>query len=309
MTIIAATTVNRGCQPGASHGGVYLVDLEKQRGAHLLDWTRPTIDWSGAGGGRGLRGLDVHERRVFIAGADELFEFSPEFELLAVHTSPYLGQARAVACFEGRVYVVSSAYDSVLALDLDSGRFDWGLHLADDDGGLRGMPFDPRSALGPSPASQLRLNSLHCDPRGLFVSGALTAGLLHFDGKRIVRLVTLPAGVRDARPWRDGVLFNDTEAEVVRFLTPGSNRVFEVPRCPEDALVPGSFEDSAIARQAFARGLCVLDGGVFASGSSPLTITLHDLDAMKTTLRINLSIDARQAIHTLARWPFEAGSA
>ena len=81
MIIIAATTVNRGSQPGESHGGVYLVDLENQRGAHLLDWTRPTIDWSGAGSGRGLRGLGVHDRRVFIAGADELFEFS--------HTEPF----------------------------------------------------------------------------------------------------------------------------------------------------------------------------------------------------------------------------
>ena len=92
---------------------------------------------------------------------------------------------------------------------------------------------------------------------------------------------------------------------MVRFLTPESNRVFEVPRYPEDELRPGSFEDRGAARQAYARGLCVLDEGVIAAGSSPLTISLHDLDAMKTTLRVNLSNDARQSIHTLAVWPFE----
>jgi hypothetical protein len=309
MTIIAATTVNRGSQAGESHGGVYLVDLAGQRGAQVLDWSRPTIDWSGAGAGRGLRGLATHEQRVFMAGAEELFEFTPGFELRGVHSSPYLGHAQAVAAFEGRLYVVSAAYDAVLAFDLDAGRFDWGLQIADDDGGLRGMPFDPLSALGPSAANQLRLNSLYCDSRGLFVSGSRSSGLLHFDGKRIVRLVTLPAGVHDARPWRDGVLFNDSEAEAVRFLTPQSNRVFEVPRYPGDALEPGSFENTSVARQAFARGLCVLEEGIFASGSSPLTISLHDLDAMKTTRRINLSTDARQSIHTLAIWPFEAESA
>ena len=126
------------------------------------------------------------------------------------------------------------------------------------------------------------------------------------DDERIVRLVTLPAGVHDARPWREGVLFNDTEAEVVRFLTPDANCVFPVPRYPEAALEPGSCADSAVARQGFARGLCVLGEGAFASGSSPLTITLHDLDTMKTTLRINLSTDLRHAIHTLAVWPFQA---
>ena len=305
MSIIAATTVNRGSQPGASHGGIYLVDLGAQRGAHLLDWNRPAIDWTGHGGGRGLRGLAVNGQDVFVAGDGELFRFTPDFELLGSHSCPYLGDAQAVACFEGRVYVVSAAYDSVLAFDLDSGRFDWGLQIADDEAGLRGVPFDPRGALGPSASNRLRLNSLYCDPRGLFVGGARSNGLLHFDGKRIVRLVSLPEGVHDARPWRDGVLFNDTEAEAVRFLTPESNRVFEVPHYPEAALEPGSFADPALARQAFARGLCVLENGMFVSGSSPLTLTLHDLDAMKTLLRINLSADVRQAVHTLAVWPFE----
>jgi len=309
MPIIAVTTVNRGSQAGDSHGGVYLLDLDGGRGAHLLDWTRPNIDWSGHGGGRGLRGLAVKEDKVFIAGADELFLFTPGFELAGVHASPYLGQAQAVACFEGRVYVVSAAYDAVLALDLDTGRFDWGLQIADDEGGLRGMPFDPRGGLGPSAGNRLRLNSLHCDPRGLFIAGARTQGLLHFDGRRIMRLVTLPEGAHDARPWRDGVLFNDTEAEAVRFLTPESNRVFEVPRYPESALEPGSFEDRTIARQAFARGLCVIDGGAFVSGSSPLTVSLHNLDTMKTTLRVNLSNDVRQSIHTLAVWPFDVQTA
>jgi hypothetical protein len=305
MSVIAATTVIRGSQPGASHGGVYLVDLDGQRGAHLLDWTRPSIDWSGHGAGRGLRGLAFGDDRVYIAGASELFSFAPDFALLGVHSSPYLGHAQAVACFEGRIYAVSAAYDAVLAFDLQSGRFDWGLQLVDGDSGLRGIPFDPQGTLGPPPSRDLRLNSLHCDSRGLFIGGGRTMGLLHFDGKRIVRLVTLPEGVHDARPWREGVLFNDTEAEAVRFLTPDANCVFPVPRYPEAALEPGSCDDSALARQGFARGLCVLGEGLFASGSSPLTITLHDLDAMKTTLRINLSTDARHAIHSLAVWPFE----
>lgn len=305
MSVIAATTVIRGSQPGASHGGVYLVDLDGQRGAHLLDWTRPSIDWSGHGGGRGLRGLAFGDDRVYIAGASELYSFAPDFALLGVHSSPYLGHAQAVACFEGRIYAVSAAYDAVLAFDLQSGRFDWGLQLVDGDSGLRGIPFDPQGTLGPPPSRDLRLNSLHCDSRGLFIGGGRTMGLLHFDGKRIVRLVTLPEGVHDARPWREGVLFNDTEAEAVRFLTPDANCVFPVPRYPEAALEPGSCDDSALARQGFARGLCVLGEGLFASGSSPLTITLHDLDAMKTTLRINLSTDARHAIHSLAPWPFE----
>jgi len=306
LTVLAVSTVVRGARRGESHGGVYLVDLEGQRGAHVLDWTHPAIDWSGHGGGRGLRGLAFDGERVFVAGAGEIYCFAPGFELLEVLRSPYLGQVQALACFEGRLYAVSSAFDSVISYDLAEGRFDWGLQIAEDGGGLRGLPFNPSKTSGPSPENELGLRSLYCDPRGLFLSGTSTMGLLLFDGKKLSRLVTLPEGVRDVRPWRDGVLFNDTDAGAARFLTPEHNRVFEVPRYPESELEPGSVDEAAVAVQGFAQGLCVINDHRFVSGSSPLTVSVHDLDAMKTTLRINLSTDARHTVHTLAVWPFPA---
>jgi hypothetical protein len=63
-------------------------------------------------------------------------------------------------------------------------------------------------------------------------------------------------------------------------------------------------DDSRIARQSFARGLCTIDDNVIASGSSPSTITLHNVDTMKTTLSVNLSMDIRNAVHGLEVWPF-----
>ncbi|MGI9263906.1 MAG: hypothetical protein ACR2QU_03185, partial [Gammaproteobacteria bacterium] len=63
--------------------------------------------------------------------------------------------------------------------------------------------------------------------------------------------------------------------------------------------------DSRIARQGFGRGLCLVDDEVIAAGSSPSTVTLHDLSSMKTTLSINLTLDVRNAIHGLEVWPYE----
>jgi hypothetical protein len=305
MTVIAASTIVRGSQAGERHGAIYLLDLEGQRGAQVLEWTQPGIDWSGSGGARGLRGIGFAQERVFVAAERELLVFSPEFELLASHRSPYLGNAQGITVFENRVYIVSAGFDSLLAFDLELNRFAWGLHIANDEAGLRASPFDPVGTLGPSPRNRLQLQSIHSDPRGLFLAGPGTLGLLHFDGNRIARLVSLPEGARDARPWRDGVLFNDTTADAVRFLTPEHNRVFPVLDYPGEALDEIRVSDPSIARAGFARGLCVVDEKQFVSGSSPLTITLHDIETMKTLQRYNLDTDIRHCVHSLATWPFE----
>jgi hypothetical protein len=45
----------------------------------------------------------------------------------------------------------------------------------------------------------------------------------------------------------------------------------------EAAIEFAGIDDSEIARQAFGRGLCVIDDRFVAAGSSPSTITLYDL--------------------------------
>lgn len=304
MTILALTTIVRGSSKGERHGAIYLLDTEGQRGAQLLEWTRPSIDWKGHGGARGLRGIAIAQNQVFVAAESELLVFSPQFELLASHRSPYLGRAQGLTVFENRVYIISAAYDALLAFDLELGRFAWGLQLSNDEAGLRATPFNPASTLGPSPRNRLRLQSVYADQRGLFLSGPSTLGLLHFDGNRIAQLASLPEGARDARPWRDGVLFNDTSADALRFMTPEHNYVFPVLAYPSQELENTTPADTAIARPGFARGLCVLDETMVASGSSPLTVTLHNIETMQTTQRFNLDMDVRHCVHSLALWPF-----
>jgi hypothetical protein len=304
MTILAVSTVVRGSQLGERHGAVFLLDIDAQRGAQVLEWTRPSINWKGHGGARGLRGIGTASEQVFIAADNELLVFSPDFELLAAYPSPYLGQAHGLVVFESRVYLVSAAFDSLLAFDLELQRFAWGMHISNDEAGLRAAPFDPLGTLGPSPRNRLQLQSIHADERGLFVSGPGAMGLLHFDGKRIARLLSLPEGARDARPWRDGVLFNDTSAAAVRFITPEQNKVFAVLDYPAEAYDEVARPDPTIARSGFARGLCVLDEQRFVSGSAPLTVTLHDIESMKTLQRFNLDMDVRHCVHGLALWPY-----
>jgi len=305
--ILIATSVVRGSRQGESHGGIYLVDLERQRVAQPVDWNTADIDWQGRGWDRGLRGIAIDRGKIFVAASDELFVYDRDFRNIASYRSPHLKHCHEIFRYKRRLYLTSTGYDSILGFDLDELKFSWGLRIGKVDDWFKAIPFLPGAVDGPSPANELHINNVHCTRSGLFLSGMRTGGLLRYTGKRIAKVVSLPTGVHNAQPYRDGVLFNDTAEDVVRLVSAGTKRTFHVPRYDPALLTHTDLDDSRIARQAFGRGLCDLGNGVVAAGSSPSTITLHDFESMKTTLSINLTMDIRNAIHGLEVWPFEIG--
>jgi len=303
---LIATSVVRGSRQGESHGGVYLIDIGGQRVRQVIDWNTMDIDWQGRGWDRGLRGIAFDDERIFIAASDELFVYDQAFEKLASYRSPYLRHCHEISRYKRRLYVTSTGFDSILGFDLDADRFSWGLHVSRDNRGLRGAPFDPSGSQGPPAGNDLHLNSVYCEPRGMFFAGLHSGGLHAYTGQHINRVAELPDGTHNARAHRDGVLFNDTAKDLVRLVPKtGSQKAFKVPEYPPESLTHTDLDDSRIARQAFGRGLCAITDSLIAAGSSPSTITLHDLDSMKTILSINLSMDVRNAIHGLEVWPYD----
>lgn len=305
MTTLIASSVVRGSQQGESHGGVYLIDLENQQSAKAIDWNTANIDWQGRGWDRGLRGIDFDGDKIYIAASDELFVFTPEFEMIASYRCPYLKHCHEISRFERRLYLTSTGFDSILGFDLDNERFSWGLELSIDNDEYRGKPFNPNSNNGPAPHNELHLNNIYCAKNGMYISGMRTGAVLLFNGNTITQWVNLPIGAHNARPYRDGVLFNDTQANDVRYVTANNQCTFKVPTYAEDQLTHTDLDDSRIARQAFGRGLCTLDNGIIAAGSSPSTITLHDIDNLKTLSAITITYDIRNSIHGLEVWPYD----
>lgn len=305
MTTLIATSVVRGSQQGESHGGVYLVDFERQAVKQVIDWNSAEIDWQGRGWDRGLRGIAFAGERVFIAASNELFVYSPDFELLASYRNPYLQHCHEIAVYQRRLYLTSTGFDSVLGFDLDANRFCFGLNVIAVGRRFQGSPFDPQSDDGPAPGNLLHLNNVHCDATGLYLSGLKTGALVKFDGRTLRRVAGLPKGIHNARPFGDGVLFNDTAADRVRAVRPGQEISFAVPRIADARLTHTELDDSRIARAGFGRGLCVIDDSLVAAGSSPSTIALHDLASTRTRSVVTLSHDIRNAIHGLEVWPFD----
>jgi len=306
MTVLIATSVVRGSRQGESHGGIYLVDFDRRQVAQPVDWNTINIDWQGRGWDRGLRGIAFDGEKILVAASDELFVFDRDFNNLASYRSPHLQHCHEIFRYRRRLYITSTGFDAILGFDLDELNFSWGLRLAKVADGFRATPFLPGAIDGPPPSNELHLNNVHCTPAGLYISGMRTGSLLRYTGKQLEKVGPLPSGCHNAQPFRNGVLFNDTAADLVRFVSKDKQRSFHVPHYDPELLTHTDFDDSRTARQGFARGLCDLGKGVVAAGSSPSTITLHDFESMQTTLSINLTMDVRNAVHGLEVWPFDA---
>ena len=304
MTTLIATSVVRGSHQGESHGGVYLVDFEAQSVAQAIDWDTVDIDWQGRGWDRGLRGIAFDGERVFIAASNELFVYTPDFRLLASYRNPYLMHCHEIFVHQRRLYLTSTGFDTILGFDLDQNQFCFGLHIVRVGSGYQGGPIDPLGELGPAAGNELHINNVYCDDTGMYLSGLKTAAMVRFDGRTLKRVVSLPRGMHNARPYAGGVLFNDTVADCVRLVTPDKEISFAVPQFSAQELTHTDLDDSRIARAGFGRGLCVVGDDTVATGSSPSTIALHDLEQGRTRSIVSLSKDIRNAIHGLEVWPF-----
>ena len=304
---LVTTSVVRGSHQGESHGGIYLIDLDERQVAQTVNWNTARIDWQGRGWDRGLRGIAFDGETVYVAASDELFAYSPDFKPTGSWRNPYLKHCHEIAVWERRLYLTSTGFDSILAFDLDTKEFHWGMHVVTHRFQFQGKTFDPNGDDGPLMLNKLHLNNVHCTKGGMYVTGMKTGGMLLFNGKEIRMSVELPAGTHNARPFRDGVLFNDTEADALRYAGRGEgreDRSMKVPRFAPEKLLNRDVDESKVARQGFARGLCVISDSVVAGGSSPSTVSIYDLAKNERILAVNLTLDVRNAIHGLEIWPY-----
>ncbi len=304
---LIATSVVRGSRQGESHGGVYTLDFENRTGRQLVDWNTVEIDFEGRGADRGLRGIAFDGDDIYIAASDELFCFDHGFSIRGSFKNRYLKHCHEICRMERKIFLTSTGFDSILAFDLDSRRFDWGFHLERPYGEWSGFAFDPRSDLGPAAVNEFHVNMVHVDQSGIYLSGLHTRALLHLNQEmKVSEVCSLPAGVHNARPWNDGVLFNDTAADCVRYVPRECRQqAFRIKRYDESEILFAGIDDSRVARQAFGRGLCTSGSRLVIGGSSPSTVSVYDTETGMTVGSVNLTMDIRNAIHGLEVWPYD----
>jgi len=300
---VIATSVVRGSQQGESHGGVFIIDLDTEIVDQVLDWDTCDIDFEGRGADRGLRGIAFDGLDIYIAASNEIFVFDQNFKIKKSFSNPYLHHCHEIY-IKGRVlFLTSTGFDSILGYNLDDEFFFWGITLSPGKTGPILKTFNPMVG-GPQPSNLLHINSVFKDQNGLFVGARNLPAIIQIKDSQIEGLAQIPLGTHNATPYIGGTLFNDTMSDKVRFIAKQGVREFEVPKYPEDELINKFRDTSKIARQGFGRGLCMLDKTLVAGGSSPSTISVHDLYNGKTLKKINFSMDIRNAIHGLEIWPY-----
>lgn len=325
---VIISTVIRTAQQGERHGSLYLVDLEAGTHQHVFSWDRVSIDWSGRGGDRGLRGIAVANGHVFVAAADEVLVFDPTFRLVETYRSPYLGSCHEVFLYDDTLYLTSTRYDALLALDLKRGIFTqgWRLALAGNHrreiwlkrwllhfgrpvqlASIRAEPFDPNAPNGPQPKQEqdFHLNNVHYDGERLYFAGSKTHALLYLEGDRVYMYAKIPRGVHNARPYRDGALLNDTAHRRTAYLTRGGRTLehFAAVLYDERSL-EWAYLPEHLARQKFTRGLAITADGLIVTGSSPATVAAYRHGQAEPIRYVTVTRDLREAVHGLEIWPF-----
>jgi hypothetical protein len=304
LPVLLASSVIRGSRLGESHGGLYLVDLDRGTAELKLDWNTTAIDIGGRGGDRGLRGIAFHGERILVAANAELLILDRDFRVLESLRNSYLRHCHEVSVSGDLVFLTATGFDSLLTLNLTTGRFVDGWHLGLVGQALVLNHFDPETSAGPAAGHHFHLNSVHASAAGIWFSGLNTPGLLHTDGKGLSLAAGLPRGTHNAQLWNGGLLYNDTEADRVCYLRDGNKREMAVPDFDAQKIVNLERFVSAVARPRFARGLCAVADGLVAGGSSPSTLSVYDVRAGSRLIQQNLSMDVRNAIHGLAVWPY-----
>ena len=306
---LVATSVVRGSEKGQSHGGVYLIDFAEQRVEQKIDWNTGDIDFAGRGWDRVLRGIEFTDDAIWIAASDELFCYSPDFQLIDSYRNDYLRHCHEICRRDNLLFLTSTGFDSILAFDLNQRAFVWGLYLSKNGQDWVGQAFDPRTRGGPAFVNSYHLNMVRVDQDGVSFSGLNTQALLALSSDLSVsEICSLPRGCHNAMPHQEGILLNDTAADVVRYVPRSADQVaVPVPTFPAEELEFKGVDDSRIARQGFGRGLCVINDRLIAAGSSPSTVSIIDIAAGKRLTAVNLTMDIRNAIHGLECWPANWG--
>lgn len=318
---VLVSSVIRTANAGQSHGGLYVVDLESGEFEQVVNWDDTNISFRDRGAERGLRGLALYGKHIYVTSCDSLMVYDRQFNKLEEFANPYLFDCHETWIEGHLLYVTSTFYDSVLVFDLEAKRFTEGLCLRNDvdrvvkkglwklfgmqrQPGFKVTRFDPNSVGGPRMDDVLHLNSIYVTDGVLYLSTYRTKSLVAVNGNQVNTVSSIPERTHNVRKFRDGILFantGDDEATYCDINGTVRNR-FPAIKLSQDELKNADLPDH-IARAGFVRGLTVFEDRYVIFGVSPAMILVYDIENAELIKSITLSRDVRNAVHGVEIYP------
>ena len=266
---VIASSVIRSSHQGESHGGLYLVDLNKDKVEKVLDWDDCSIDWEGRGADRGLRGIAFHNEDIYIAASDEIFIFDRKFTVKNSIRNQYLKHCHEIYIHNDNLYITSTRFDSLLIYHIPSKKFVGGYHLKlgklkqrlRNRLNARVLPrmkiFNPNTSDGPVQGESWHLNNVFCENNVIYIAGTGLGELVLIQDEKLFKYARIPVGTHNTRPFKNGILLNNTVSERVEFMSLLGEIHHSLPiiKYQQSELSHTNLPKDH-ARQAFGRGLC-----------------------------------------------------
>ena len=170
---------------------------------------------------------------------------------------------------------------------------------------LKLIEFDPLKSGWPERKDMIHINNIWVQGDQILFSCYNANHLYCSDGKKVRKLIKIPYNTHNLQSFRDGYLSSSTGDFEFSYFGEYGEKLASLPVVEylENEIEFGNLHDD-IAKQSFARGLCVWGESIVIGGSSPATVTAYNIDEQKIVSSINITMDVRHAIHGLEVYPY-----
>jgi hypothetical protein len=288
---ILATSIKR-CSIAGPHGQLYLIDFNSNTFSKVFELDSK-INTYGRGGERGLRGIvfDKNTNRYFVAKHNSIIILDKNFLPIDEVFNNYFGDIHDLYLFENILYVVSTAFNSIIAIDINNNSFRFGLYFNFD----KTFIFKNNASILKQDKSHV--NNVFVNKSGIYVCGTKLDGVYKYLNGKTVKYASVPLGTHNAQPYNDLILCNDTDHSKVIFCNLQGQIVKQVNKTvidPEKMI--NCHKNDRIVRQPFARGLSYSTSFLFG-GSPPDMVSVYDINSFELIKEINMSFDITNAIY------------
>ena len=302
---IICTTVVRAAEQGETHGGLYVIDLEKDDIVYHKPLSSDFVNYNERGGERGLRGIEVLDDRIIVAGATGLMELDKDtYEIVKKVENPTAFQSIHEICFhDDSIWVTSTGRNCIVKTDLDFNVqkiWECEAEYCDDYQkivSVKEVSCEEASCNSTSSCMNQRTDENHINSisafNGRVVFSAALSDLYEVETGNLVAPRTSGGFTHNFYEYPDMIISNKTTLRHIKIVSQGQELLIPVPSSRH-----ADQSSDKVAEDNWNRGLARKDNLLFI-GSSPARILVFDLETLRYKREIVLETDIRHCIHGL----------